>query len=189
VAEELTIISGKGGTGKTSVTASFAVLADRPVIADCDVDAADLHLVLSPRVVERHEFRSGNVAVIRREVCTGCGACLGNCRFDAMAPRNYGSMEDSQGNARITGPCGDTMEFWIRVLDGKVERISFITTGCGPSMASGSMTTLAEGKSIEDAAALQQKDVLDALQGRPSESEHCALLAVNTLRLRTACED
>lgn len=109
-------------------------------------------------------------------------------RSHAMAPRNYGSMEDSQGNARITGLCGDTMEFWIRVLDEKVERISFITTGCGPSMASGSMTTtLAEGKSIEDAAALQQKDVLDALQGLPSESEHCALLAVNTLR--AACED
>jgi MinD superfamily P-loop ATPase len=82
--KELVIISGKGGTGKTSVTASFAVLADRPVIADCDVDAADLHLVLSPRIKERHEFRSGHEAVIRQDDCIGCGACLADCRFDAV---------------------------------------------------------------------------------------------------------
>ncbi len=82
--KELVIISGKGGTGKTSVTASFAVLADQPVIADCDVDAADLHLVLSPRIRERHEFRSGHEAIIRQEDCTGCGKCLTHCRFDAV---------------------------------------------------------------------------------------------------------
>ena len=82
--KELVIISGKGGTGKTSVTASFVVLADRPVIADCDVDAADLHLVLSPRIIERHEFRGGHEAVIRQDDCIGCGACLAGCRFDAV---------------------------------------------------------------------------------------------------------
>jgi MinD superfamily P-loop ATPase len=82
--KELVIISGKGGTGKTSIAASFAVLADRPVIADCDVDAADLHLVLSPRVIEHHEFRSGHEAVIRQDGCIGCGTCLEYCRFDAV---------------------------------------------------------------------------------------------------------
>ncbi len=82
--KELVVISGKGGTGKTSLAASFAVLADRPVIADCDVDAADLHLVLSPRVKERHEFRSGHKAVIRQDDCTGCGDCLTHCRFGAV---------------------------------------------------------------------------------------------------------
>ncbi len=82
--KELTIVSGKGGTGKTSVAAAFAVLAGRSVVADCDVDAPDLHLVLPPRIVERHEFRCGNVAVIRREDCTACGACLADCRFDAV---------------------------------------------------------------------------------------------------------
>jgi MinD superfamily P-loop ATPase len=81
---ELVIVSGKGGTGKTSVMASFAVLAERPVVADCDVDAADLHLVLSPRVMERNEFRGGHQAVIRQEDCTGCGECLQICRFDAV---------------------------------------------------------------------------------------------------------
>jgi MinD superfamily P-loop ATPase len=82
--KELVIISGKGGTGKTSLTASFAVLADRPVIADCDVDASDLHLVLLPRIIERHEFRSGHEAVVRQADCTGCAACLAHCRFGAV---------------------------------------------------------------------------------------------------------
>jgi MinD superfamily P-loop ATPase len=81
---ELVIISGKGGTGKTSVTASFALLANRPVIADCDVDAADLHLVLVPETRERHQFRSGHEAVIREEDCAGCGICRDCCRFDAV---------------------------------------------------------------------------------------------------------
>lgn len=80
---ELVVISGKGGTGKTSVTASFAVLADRPVIADCDVDAADLHLVLAPEVLARHEFRAGHEAVIRPSDCTDCGECRALCRFGA----------------------------------------------------------------------------------------------------------
>ncbi|MBN1442072.1 MAG: ATP-binding protein [Planctomycetes bacterium] len=91
--KELVVISGKGGTGKTSVTASFAVLADRPVIADCDVDAADLHLVLSPRTRERHPFRSGREAVIRPGDCIGCGACLAHCRYDAVIRRGGGAGE------------------------------------------------------------------------------------------------
>lgn len=81
---ELVIISGKGGTGKTSVAASFAVLADQPVIADCDVDAADLHLVLAPQIQERHIFRSGHTAAIRTANCVACGACLAHCRFGAV---------------------------------------------------------------------------------------------------------
>ena len=97
-------------------------------------------------------------------------------------------MKDFDGNARITGPCGDTMEFWVKLTDGKVERVSFITTGCGPSLASGSATTvLAGGKSLEAAAALRQQDVLEALGGLPKDSEHCALLSVTTLK--AACED
>lgn len=83
--KELVIISGKGGTGKTSVTAAFAVLADRPVVCDCDVDAADLHLVLEPTIRARHEFESGHEAVIRKNDCTGCGICQDLCRFGAIS--------------------------------------------------------------------------------------------------------
>lgn len=85
--EELVVISGKGGTGKTSVTASLAALANRPVIADCDVDAPDLHLVLAPEIKERHEFWSGHQAVIDENICIRCGDCVNHCRFGAVGAR------------------------------------------------------------------------------------------------------
>ena len=81
---ELVVISGKGGTGKTSLVASFAALCDGAVLADCDVDAADLHLLLAPEVQERHTFTSGREAVVRQADCTGCGECAEVCRFDAV---------------------------------------------------------------------------------------------------------
>lgn len=82
--KELVILSGKGGTGKTSLTASFASLAENIVLADCDVDAADLHLVLSPEIEYQEPFTSGNEAQLRQNDCTGCGICLDYCRFDAI---------------------------------------------------------------------------------------------------------
>jgi len=83
--KELVIISGKGGTGKTSIAASFAAIArGKAVMADCDVDAADLHLILKPEIVSRSEFRSGHKAVIRQENCTCCGKCAEVCRFGAV---------------------------------------------------------------------------------------------------------
>ncbi|RPI24846.1 MAG: (4Fe-4S)-binding protein [Acidobacteria bacterium] len=84
--QQLAVISGKGGTGKTSVVACFAALAGEKVLVDCDVDAADLHLVLSPTILETHEFRSGHVARIREEDCRFCGECMESCRFDAIGP-------------------------------------------------------------------------------------------------------
>lgn len=81
---ELVVISGKGGTGKTSITASFAALAENAVLADCDVDAADLHLILEPKIEQRNDFRSGRIAEIRQSDCTGCGLCEELCRFDAI---------------------------------------------------------------------------------------------------------
>jgi len=82
--KELVVISGKGGTGKTSIVASFAVLAENAVLADCDVDAADLHLVMAPTIRRRTEFRCGREAVIRQQDCVRCGACLAHCRFEAI---------------------------------------------------------------------------------------------------------
>ncbi len=83
--KELVVISGKGGTGKTSVVASFASLPGRKVIADCDVDAADLHLVLSPSVVETHDFSGGVTAILDQKKCDGSGKCLEVCRFEAVS--------------------------------------------------------------------------------------------------------
>jgi len=82
--KELVVISGKGGTGKTSIVASFAALADKAVFADCDVDAADLHLVLEPKVKQTSDFSGGKQASIVAEKCTGCGKCKELCRFDAI---------------------------------------------------------------------------------------------------------
>ncbi len=82
--KELVVISGKGGTGKTSITAAFASLAGNAVLADCDVDAADLHLVMSPDVKEKQDFSGGKQASIITEKCIGCGKCAEMCRFDAV---------------------------------------------------------------------------------------------------------
>jgi len=83
---EIAVISGKGGTGKTSLVAAFAALAEGPVLADCDVDAADLHLVLEPRVREQHAFDGGLSASIDPELCSECGICRDLCRFEAIDP-------------------------------------------------------------------------------------------------------
>jgi len=103
-------------------------------------------------------------------------------------PRNYGPLDSFNGHARITGPCGDTMEFWLHVENGRIDRIGFTTTGCGTSRAAGSMATeLAVGKSLAEAGNIAQADILTALGGLPPDSEHCALLASNTLK--AAVED
>ena len=83
--KQIVVISGKGGTGKTILTASFAALAQNKVMVDCDVDAADLHLLLQPEIKERHEFRSGMTARINAEICEQCGQCISVCRFDAIS--------------------------------------------------------------------------------------------------------
>jgi len=83
--KEIVVISGKGGTGKTSITASFAVLGGRDlVIADCDVDAADMHILLQPENAKSEDFYSGELAVINQNICTQCGKCFDVCRFDAI---------------------------------------------------------------------------------------------------------
>jgi MinD superfamily P-loop ATPase len=82
--KEVVVLSGKGGTGKTSLVGSFAALAENKVLADCDVDAADLHLLLRPVVREKHEFWSGQTALIDADKCTGCGLCQEICRFQAI---------------------------------------------------------------------------------------------------------
>jgi nitrogen fixation NifU-like protein len=100
-----------------------------------------------------------------------------------MNPRNLGELEDADGFAHVTGPCGDTMNIWLKVKGSAINDISFLTDGCGTSIASGSMVTeLARGKSLAEAHKISQKDVLDALGGLPEESQHCALLAANALK-------
>lgn len=83
--KQITVISGKGGTGKTTLVASFAALAENTVIADCDVDAPDLHLLLHPEIVKREEFKGLKVAVMDKTKCIECGRCEEACRFNAIS--------------------------------------------------------------------------------------------------------
>jgi MinD superfamily P-loop ATPase len=84
---EIVIVSGKGGTGKTSLTAAFAALAKNSILCDADVDAADLHLLMQPEVQAQTDFMGGSKAVIDPDLCTGCGTCRTLCRFDAISDR------------------------------------------------------------------------------------------------------
>ncbi|MCU4156806.1 4Fe-4S binding protein [Carboxylicivirga sp. A043] len=87
---EITVLSGKGGTGKTTITGALAALAESVVICDNDVDAADLFLLLQPNIQQREPFISGNTASINTEACNQCGLCQSNCRFDAIQQTDKG---------------------------------------------------------------------------------------------------
>ncbi len=174
--KELVIISGKGGTGKTSITASFAALADRAVIADCDVDAADLHLVLSPQVKHRHEFHSGHEAVIREEDCIGCGTCKENCRFDAVRENH-----EVQGNTIFyidpiaCEGCGVCVRFCPEKAIDFPERLCgewmISDTRCGP------MVHAHLGVAAENSGKLVSTVRQEAR--RIAEEKHCSLIIVD----------
>jgi len=82
--KQITVLSGKGGTGKTVLTASFAVLAKKLVVADCDVDAPDLHLLLNPQITKEQTFKGLKIAVMDESKCVQCGRCEESCRFNAI---------------------------------------------------------------------------------------------------------
>jgi len=93
----------------------------------------------------------------------------------AMNPRNVGTMENANGFAMVTGPCGDTMEIWLRVKNDSILEATFMTDGCGTTIAAGSMITeLVKGKNVIQVQKISQQDVLKALGGLPEESRHCA---------------
>ena len=102
---EIVVVSGKGGTGKTSIAACFAQLSDRGVVADCDVDAADLHLVLSPEVVEEGDFVGGVSVKIDPGKCTGCGKCIEVCRFNAIERTEDGKYSIDPSACEGCGAC------------------------------------------------------------------------------------
>jgi len=97
--KQVVVISGKGGTGKTVLTASFAALAKNAVFADCDVDTANLHLLLHPEILERYNFYSGERAIIDGEKCINCKECLTYCRFEAIKV-----LKDEKGEKIIIDP-------------------------------------------------------------------------------------
>ena len=98
-------------------------------------------------------------------------------------PKNVGRMKDADAFGIITGSCGDTMEIYLKTDDSRVTNGLFMTDGCGSTIACGSMLTqIVQGKNIEDVEKITQQDLLDALDGLPDANEHCAKLAVDTLK-------
>jgi len=116
--KELTIISGKGGTGKTSLTASFASLAENKVMVDADVDAADMDLILIPSVKHEEDFKGGHYAVIRKDLCTECGECRERCQYGAISEDYVIDKIDCEG-------CGVCVHFC------PVDAIEFPQRTCG----------------------------------------------------------
>lgn len=116
--KELVVISGKGGTGKTSILAAFASLAEDKVLCDADVDAADLHLITDPKVQERYDFEAGHTAIIDLDKCSECGICRDLCRWDAIS-------EDFKVNPIRCEGCGVCVYFCPE------EAINFPLKTCG----------------------------------------------------------
>ena len=102
---------------------------------------------------------------------------------EAHNPRNLGRMLEPDACGIVRGWCGDTMEIYLRLDGERITELTFMTDGCGPSVACGSMLTrLVQGMPLEEASKMAPEDLLAALDGLPEESVHCAELAVNTLR-------
>ncbi len=173
---EYVIISGKGGTGKTSMTASFAYLAGQSVIVDCDVDAADLHLVLSPRIVTQHEFFSGHEARIREDLCTGCGVCHEVCRFEAVHDI---SKPDGTTGYRIDPIACEGCGVCVRFCPAKA--IDFPEKRCGTWMISetrcGPMVHARLGVAAENSGKLVSTVRREAR--RLAETQHRSLILVD----------
>lgn len=100
-------------------------------------------------------------------------------------PKNWGKLPEEELSIwhAYEGPCGDTMQFFLKIKDGIIEKVNFITDGCGATVAAGSQTTiLIEGKPLEFAENLKPDNIEDALGGLPDDHKHCAELASRTLR-------
>ncbi len=156
--KQIAIISGKGGTGKTTIAASFAALSgsNKIIIADCDVDASNLYIVLNPEIRDKKEFKGSKTAVIDKEKCTGCGICEENCRFDAI------SISDREINHILCDGCGVCVitcpEEAVSLKD-RVSGYTFISdTKYGPmshaqlnvaAEASGKLVTVVRNRCVE----------------------------------------
>ena len=127
--KELIVISGKGGTGKTSLLGAFASLAKDKVLCDADVDAADLYLILEPDIKERQDFQEGHKAIINLDKCTECGLCRELCRFNAISPEFIVDPIDCEGCGVCVYFCPeDAIDFPIKTCG----ELFISETRCGP---------------------------------------------------------
>lgn len=150
--KQITIISGKGGTGKTTLVASFAALAENKVIADCDVDAPDLHLLLHPEIIEKEEFKGLKVAVMDKTLCTECGICEETCRFNAIALTEESGYTVNPARCEGCGACVFTCPQEAIVLKERVSGYTFISKTEYGTMAHAQLNIAEEtsGKLVTD---------------------------------------
>ncbi len=130
---QITVISGKGGTGKTTLVGSFAALAENKVIVDCDVDAPDLHLLVHPEIIKKEEFKGVKVAVMDKTLCTECGTCEETCRFNAIASTEESGYAVNPARCEGCGACVFTCPQEALMLKERVSGYAFISkTNYGP---------------------------------------------------------
>ncbi|TGC10926.1 ATP-binding protein [Methanolobus halotolerans] len=127
--KQVTIISGKGGTGKTTISSAFASLAENAVIADCDVDAADMHLIMGPNILETNDFYGLKVADINPDICTYCGICRESCSFGAIGRDIRVDVFGCEGCAVCEYVCPSGA---IRMVDRKAGEVFSSVTRFGP---------------------------------------------------------
>jgi nitrogen fixation NifU-like protein len=129
------------------------------------------------------ERLSANLAEHQNRLVTEMKKTYSDAVIDhALNPRNMGNLVDADGTGQITGPCGDTMQIWLKVKNDKIIDAVFTTDGCGTTRACGSIVTeIAQDKEISQALGITREFILEQLGGLPEEDQHCALLAANTL--------
>ena len=171
--KQLTVISGKGGTGKTTLVGSFAALAESTVIADCDVDAPDLHLLLHPELIEKEAFKGLHVAVMDKKKCIACGSCEEACRFNAIAS-STGESGFVVNPARCEG-CGVCVFVCAQeaiTLEERVSGHAFISKTSYGTMAHAQLNI------AEEASGKLVTVVRDRAQ-QVAEKEGCALILID----------
>jgi len=169
---EITIISGKGGTGKTTLVGSFAALAENKVIADCDVDAPDLHLLLHPEIIKREEFKGLKVAVMDKTLCSECGICEETCRFNAIALTEESGFAVNPARCEGCGACVFTCPQEAVTLKERVSGYSFISKTKYGTMAH------AELNIAEEASGKLVTVVRNTAQ-QVAEKEGCELILID----------
>ncbi|WP_406656492.1 ATP-binding protein [Methanolobus sp. ZRKC2] len=180
--KQLTIISGKGGTGKTTVSSVFVSLAENAVIADCDVDAADMHLIMSPEIIEKKDFYGLKVASIDRELCTFCSSCRGSCRFGAIDDDFQVDVYGCEGCAVCEYVCPFDA---VTMVDRKAGEVFISMTRFGPMAhaklgigeeASGKLVSVVRN-TARDLALKHDKDAI-IIDGPPGTG--CSVIAAIT---------
>ncbi len=170
--KQITIISGKGGTGKTTLVGSFAALAENKVIADCDVDAPDLHLLLHPEIIKKEEFKGLKVAVMDKTLCTECGTCEETCRFNAIALTEESGYAVNPARCEGCGACVFTCPQEALTLKERVSGYSFISKTKYGTMAHAQLN-------IAEEASGKLVTVVRNTAQQVAEKESCELILID----------